>query len=564
MRKASVQYLELFCVESRQLHHHRVYIILLVGIGMMLLFSILDTILAPGLASEFLCYRLVATGLCGLLIGTNYRDKGQLSAWLIGFSGYLCAGLAILLTIHRTGGILSPYYVGLIVTMTIYTVIAPLTTSQTLISGFALVAMYLLSLDFVESLTHDQLMSLFSNLFFMVCFVFIAATQSWADTAARKRECMLRTAENDAAAVLALQADNLEDEVKRRSEEQQVTEKRYRILYEAIADDVVLVTPQGTVLQANSSYLSHFSGGTLPERASFFDAVRAEDLEKVQAVLLDAFEREVPVAAWQLTLLSAQGYPMEVEISGTLLQRGEKKLGLQLVIRDIGIRKQLEEKLIASLGKVRQTENAAILALVKLSEYRDCPPGHHLERIREYCKVLATKLSCLREFRDVITDEFVQNVYQGSILHDIGKVAIADEILEKNGPLTEQEEQSLRHHTLVGGNVIKTMAEECGGSGFLTLAQNIAYFHHERWDGQGFPYGLRGVEIPLEARIMALADTYEGLTYPGDKEKAIPHRQALELIVESAGHQLDPVIVHAFVLAQDIFDGIRCELAETS
>ncbi len=559
-----MQYLELFRVESRQLHHRRVYIILLVGIGMMLLFSILDTISAPGLASEFLYYRLVAVGLCGLLIGTNYCDKGQRRAWLIGFSGYLSAGLVILLTIHQTGGLLSPYYVGLIVAMTIYTVIAPLTTSQTLISGFALVAMYLLSLVLVESLTHDQLMSLLSNLFFMVCFVFIVATQSWADTAARKQECMLRIAENEAAAVLARQADTLEDEVKRRSEEQQITEKRYRILYEAIADDVVLVTPQGAVLQANSSYLSHFSDGTVPARASFFNAVRTEDLGKVQAGLLDAFERGTPVAAWHLTLLSAQGCPIDVEISGTLLQRGEKILGLQLVIRDIGIRKQLEEKLVTSLGKVRQTENAAILALVKLSEYRDRPAGHHLERIREYCKVLAAKLSCLREFRDVITDEFVQNLYQGSILHDIGKVAIADEILEKIGPLTEQEEQSLRHHTLFGGNVIKTMAEECGGSSFLSLAQNIAYFHHERWDGQGFPYGLRGVEIPLEARIMALADTYEGLTSPKDKENTMPHRQALGLIVESAGYQLDPVIVHAFVSVQEIFDGIRREQAETN
>ena len=203
MKKATMQYLELFHGESHQLHHHRVYIILLVGIGIMLLFSILDTILAPEFFSEFLCYRLFAAGLCGLLVGANYCDKEQRHAWLIGFSGYLSAGLVILLTIHRTGGILSPYYVGLIVIMTIYTVIAPLTTPQTLISGFALIAMYLLSLVFVESLTHDQLMRLFSNLFFMVCFVFIAATQSWADTAARKQECMLRTAENEAAATTA-------------------------------------------------------------------------------------------------------------------------------------------------------------------------------------------------------------------------------------------------------------------------------------------------------------------------------------------------------------------------
>ncbi|MBV5317222.1 MAG: HD domain-containing protein [Desulfobulbaceae bacterium] len=558
-----MHYLALYRQETRQLHHRRVYTILLVGIGMMLLFSLLDYILVPEHFFEFFTYRLLAAGCSCLLLGANYLDQGQRRAWLIGFSGYLCTGLVILLTIHRMGGVISPYYVGLIVTMTIYTVIAPLTFAQTLISGFALVFLYLLSMVFGESLNHFQLMSLFSNLFFMVCFVFIAATQSWADTTARMQECQLRTAENEAAEALARQADNLEHEVIRRTEEQKVTEQRYRILYEAIADDVVLITPQGEIVQANNSYLRHFGNGTQPKRASFFNAVRAQDREKVQAVMFDLFEREMPMAAWQVTLLSDQGDPVEAEISGALLTRGEKKLGLQLVIRDIGIRKRLEEKLIASLSKVRQVENAAILALAKLSEYRDVTPGQHLERIREYSKVIATELAGRPEYRDVITAEYIQNLYQGVILHDIGKVAITDEILEKNGPLTADEEQRLRHHTLAGGNVIKAMEEEAGGAGFLSLAKNIAFFHHERWDGKGYPYGLQGVEIPLEARIMALVDTYEALTTIRDTERALAHQSALDRIVAGAGGEFDPLIVHAFLMVQEEFDRIRAKLAET-
>ena len=157
---------------------------------------------------------------------------------------------------------------------------------------------------------------------------------------------------------------------------------------------------------------------------------------------------------------------------------------------------------------------------------------------------------------------YIQNLYQGAILHDIGKVGIADNILGKTGPLSEYEEEALRNHTLSGGDVIKAMEEEAKGSGFLALAKNIAYFHHERWDGQGYPYGLQGGEIPLEARIVALADTYEELTASLELAVRLPHQQAMEHIVRSAGQQFDPVVVEAFVARQDDFDRIRVQLAE--
>jgi response regulator RpfG family c-di-GMP phosphodiesterase len=233
-----------------------------------------------------------------------------------------------------------------------------------------------------------------------------------------------------------------------------------------------------------------------------------------------------------------------------------------LVIRDIGIRKQLEKELLASLDKVRRTENAAILALAKLSEFREVTPGHHLERIREYCRLLATELAVRSELQDLITPEYILNLYQGVILHDIGKVAIADEILLKKGALTSREEEILRHHAVTGGSVIKAMEEEAQGSGFLSLAKNIAYFHHERWDGKGYPFGLKGEAIPLEARIMAVADAYEEVTATIEPEKMLTHQQAVEWIVSSAGHQLDPMIVEVFVRRQEEFERLRGSLAE--
>jgi len=558
-----MEYLTLFQQESRHLHHHRVDLILRVVMVMMLFFSLLDTLLVPARLGEFLSYRLLAVAGCALLLAANRHDQGGDRAGLIGFCAYLGAGLVMVLTIHRMGGGLSPYSVGLIVIMTLYTALAPLTTIQTLFSGFALVLVYLLSLFWAESFTPAERLNLFSTLFFMVCFVLIAATQSWADTAARMEECRLRTAANGAAAALARQADTLEESVKRRTEEQRLSEKRYQILYEAMVDDVVLITARGKVLQANSSYLRHFCSGTRPEDSSFFDAVHPQDQEQVRAVLADAVERGAAMTAWQLTLWSTQGEPVAVEISASPLHCGPKRLGLQLVIRDIGVRRQLEQALVASLTKVRQTENAAILALAKLSEYRDRPPGHHLERVREYCRVLALELEGRAPYRAVISPDYIQNLYQGAILHDIGKVAVPDTILAKTSPLSAEEEQLRRQHTLAGAEVIKAMAAEGEAAGFLALAVNIACFHHERWDGQGYPQGLRGEDIPLEARIMALVDCYETLTVGADGESALSHSQVMARIAARAGQQLDPMLVEAMTAVQGDFDRIRHQLAET-
>ncbi|MGD9947109.1 MAG: HD domain-containing phosphohydrolase [Desulfobulbus sp.] len=551
-----------FQQEVQQLHHKRVYSILLVGIGIMLLFTALDYLLIREHFTEFLRYRLGAVGFVGLLLAANYFDRSHTRAWMIGFTGYLFAGGIAVLTVYRMGEVTSPYYVGVIVVITMYTALAPLNAWQTLISGFALIAIYLVSMTMIGSLSEYEVVSLFSNLFFMISFVFIAATQSWADSSARRLEYRLRQEESRAAEKLTQQAQYLKKEVKRRTEEQQATEQRFRILYEAIVDDILLVNAHGHILQANQNYLTHYYGGTLPQQASFFDVVAPQDQIRVERELLQPLVRGVVISAWRIALNSHLNKPIEVEISGALLQRSEKKLGLQLVLRDIGIRQELEQNLVASLSRVRKMENAAILALAKLSEYRDVTPGNHLERVREYCRLLAVELARRPEYADELTPNFIQNLFQGAILHDIGKVAVPDEILAQKSTLSANEESLLRLHTRKGGDVIKTMMEGIQKSGFLTVAQNIAYFHHERWDGRGYPQGLRGSKIPIEARIMAVADAYEEYTSALDPEKRIPHAQTVQRIIEEVGHQFDPAIVDAFVLIQDSFNWVRQTLAE--
>ena len=282
----------------------------------------------------------------------------------------------------------------------------------------------------------------------------------------------------------------------------------------------------------------------------------------MQQELLTPIDEGKAVADWQTRLRSANGQWLDVEINGVLLLNGDRKIGLQLVIREIGTRKTLEQQLRESLDKVRMMENMTILALAKISEYRDTRPGQHLERIREYCRILATELSGTPPYREIITPLYIRTLCQGSLLHDIGKVAVADEILGKNTPLSAEEEQQFREHTRFGKEFIQEMENEASTSSFLSLARNIAHSHHEHWDGSGYPEALRGAAIPLEARIVALADAYEEFTATSDPEKRLSHLQAVHRIIDGAGRQFDPLLVQAFSNTQHDFEKTARALAE--
>jgi response regulator RpfG family c-di-GMP phosphodiesterase len=143
-------------------------------------------------------------------------------------------------------------------------------------------------------------------------------------------------------------------------------------------------------------------------------------------------------------------------------------------------------------------------------------------------------------------------------------VGISDAILFKTGPLNGLEEEVLRNHTLTGGDVLKAMETEARAGSFLGLAKNIAYFHHERWDGTGYPYGLRGEAIPLEARILHLADAYEELTVAAAGVPPLGHDQAVARISADSGRRFDPTLVEAFLAAAGEFDRVRARLAESA
>jgi putative two-component system response regulator len=211
-----------------------------------------------------------------------------------------------------------------------------------------------------------------------------------------------------------------------------------------------------------------------------------------------------------------------------------------------------------------ETANMTIFALAKLAESRDPETGAHLERVRNYCRLLTKFLKKVPRFADAINDEYADLIYQTSPLHDIGKVAIPDHILLKPGRLTADEFKVMKTHTVCGAETIDSLLKEFPDTRFLQIARDIIISHHEKWDGSGYPRGLAGEEIPLCGRIMAVADVYDALTSKRVYKDAFSHNQAKSMIVKNAGTHFDPDLVHAFLAVEDDFLAIRSQYRESS
>lgn len=546
--------------ELQGLHHRRVNYIVLGGSVMTLLFALLDYVTVPDLFLEFLNYRVVVAVLGLGLFWINRKDKGKRYPFWIGFLGYVSVIVIILMMIHQIGGVLSPYYVGLIVAIALYSTLAPLTAGQTLGAGAVLVAGYIVTIFYSHQVAPPYTIELFSNLFFMICFILIIATQSWAETTARKSEYLLRKEEDHAATELSHHAEKLESEVKKRSLEQNALEKKYRQLFNQIADHVVVITSEGKIVQSNERFNARFFGGKAPYGRLFWEVVAVHERPALQTVITNIVAGGVALTDSKIPLLAADGETVEMEVNGNLVLRGNNPHGALLIMRDLSVRKEIEKQVIRSLEEKKKTETSAILVLAKLSEFRDLPPHNHLERIREYCRALTEDLMQSGELKEVLNSTFLEDIYHASILHDIGKVAIPDDYMAGDAPIVEYEKDLLRRHTLVGGDVIREMEEESEGSGFLTMAKHIAYFHHECWDGSGYPYGLHRREIPLAARIMAVADAYEEMTTcTTDGEDEENHGRALRIIKEGSGSRFDPQVVDSFLAVQDEFASLRTQ-----
>jgi putative two-component system response regulator len=224
----------------------------------------------------------------------------------------------------------------------------------------------------------------------------------------------------------------------------------------------------------------------------------------------------------------------------------------------------LERMVLEQTVEIRQTRDIALLTLAKLAESRDHGTGQHLERMAAYSRRLAEELVQGGPYATDIGTAFVEHLYKSSPLHDIGKVGIPDAILLKAGPLDDDERIVMRRHPEIGGDTLRSVVEQFRGNTFLTMGMEIAYSHHERWDGRGYPYGLAGEDIPLPARIVAVADAYDAITSRRPYKGACGHDEAVRRITADRAAHFDPVLVDAFLACHREFEGIRGRLTDPS
>ena len=212
-----------------------------------------------------------------------------------------------------------------------------------------------------------------------------------------------------------------------------------------------------------------------------------------------------------------------------------------------------------------QAQDAIIISMTALAEARDNETGGHIIRTQRYVEALARQLVSHPRFKPALSDDAIELLAKSAPLHDIGKVGIPDRILCKPGSFTAEEFQIMKSHTLIGAAALaKTVAtrQRPESLAFLTFAREIAESHHEKWDGSGYPHGLRGDDIPMAGRLMALADVYDALISKRIYKPAFPHEKARDIIIRGGGSHFDPDVVTAFVQCEEQFRVIASELAE--
>ena len=196
-------------------------------------------------------------------------------------------------------------------------------------------------------------------------------------------------------------------------------------------------------------------------------------------------------------------------------------------------------------------QDALIMVLADMVESRDENTGDHVKKTAAYTRIIMDKLREMDIYTDQLTDQFVFNVERSAPLHDIGKISISDTILNKPGKLTDEEFEIMKTHTIAGATVIEQTIQKLPESGYLEEAKNIAHYHHEKWNGRGYPEGLSGEDIPLSARIMAVADVFDALVSERCYKKAFSFEEAMSIIKKDAGSHFDPNVAEAFLQSSE-------------
>ena len=223
----------------------------------------------------------------------------------------------------------------------------------------------------------------------------------------------------------------------------------------------------------------------------------------------------------------------------------------------------LQELVALRTQELALTQEVTIYSLASLAETRDPETGGHILRTQRYVRALAQQLKTTPAFDHILTDEVIDLLYKSAPLHDIGKVGVADSILLKPGKLTDEEFTEMKNHTIYGRDALKIAEEKLGDNSFMQYARQIAYTHHEKWDGSGYPGALKGEEIPVCGRLMAIADVYDALISKRVYKPPFSHAKAMDIITKESGTHFDPVMVENLLTIEDKFLHIAASLADS-
>ncbi|MHC4607281.1 MAG: HD domain-containing phosphohydrolase, partial [Planctomycetota bacterium] len=374
---------------------------------------------------------------------------------------------------------------------------------------------------------------------------------------------------------------HLEKKVDDKVLELQRSEERYRTIVENSSNLILTSDESGNITWANRSALNVLGYDRIElEGLNVSRIVRKGHMHKLYTVFKDLSESRDP-KAMVLEIVTKNNETRVVEITCAPLREKGLFVGAELSMLDVTDRtvieklkknymKTLEEEVVQRTTEIKDTQRAAILAIASLAESIDYDTEGHIQRIRLYCRVLAEELRDNPKYREEITDDYIDLLFDLSPLHDLGKVGIRDYILQKRGKLTDQEFSKMKEHTVIGARALRMAGEMIHRDSIFAIAEMIARFHHERWDGRGYPEveidgearPLRGEEIPLCARIVALADVYDALTSKRPYKAPYPHDRARDMIVEQKGKHFDPSVVEAFLSREEDFIQIRRRFPE--
>jgi HD-GYP domain-containing protein (c-di-GMP phosphodiesterase class II) len=217
-------------------------------------------------------------------------------------------------------------------------------------------------------------------------------------------------------------------------------------------------------------------------------------------------------------------------------------LGVTMSI--VGIYINLENPAYKKLSNYNQE---VVIAFANIIENRDDNTGGHVKRTSMYVKMIATELAKNSKYKNILTKDYIENLVDAAPMHDIGKIAVSDAILQKKGKLTEDEFEEIKKHSVIGAEIINNTFSNLSNEEYCKIACDVAKYHHERWNGKGYPEGLKENEIPLSARIMAVADVFDAVSEDRCYREAMSLKECYKIIEEGKGTHFDPIIVDVFL-----------------